>query len=594
MQTKEAQDKKEKGEKKPKQPNPVAVLLSLGDKSKGKFIQSVVLAVFGVFFGILPYYFASIILISLIEGNMDAGHYTTLTGLILLAFLLKAFFANLSTSISHTAAFETMETIREKLMAKLERMPLGDVIATPSGEWKETIVDRVEGLETTLAHIIPEMVANLCIPLGLLVYLFILDWRMALATLAVVPLGMIFISTMGKTYPAKFQESVRINRHMNDTVVEYVNGIEVIKAFNAGSGSYQKFDDAVTANASFFYNWMKSCQWPMSCYTSICPSTLLTVLPLGCIFYANGSLSAQDFITVIILSMSIIGPILNATNYLDSVAAMSTVTGILTGILNTPELIRPEVSDTISGNDIEFKDVHFSYEEGKEVLKGINLTIPPDTVTAIVGPSGSGKSTLCKLLAGFWDVTEGSISIGGCSLKNMSGKDLSDRVAYVSQDNYLFDDTIRNNIRMGNRKATDTEVEEAAKKCGLHEFILGLPEGYDTKVGSAGGQLSGGERQRITIARAMLKNAPIVIFDEATAFTDPENEAVIESAVSRLIHGKTLIVIAHRLSTVTDSDRILLMNDGQVEAAGTHEELLQTSKLYESMWNAHMGAKDGE
>ena len=519
---------------KSKKENPVAVLMKLGSDSRGKYVSSVVLAVLGVIFGVIPFLICARMIVALLAGNRQLSYYGSLSLLCLGSYFLKALFANLSTSISHSAAFETMQAIRQKLIAKLARLPMGDLLNTPSGELKDTIVDRVESLETTLAHIIPEMVANLVIPLCLLVYLFVLDWRLALLTLAVVPLGMVFVGTMGKTYPAKFQESVRINKHMNDTVVEYVNGIEVIKAFNQDGSSYRKYEEAVVDNASFFYQWMKSCQWPMSCYTAICPSTLLTVLPLGCVFYLNGSLSAETFVTVMIVSMSIIGPILTASNYLDSIAAMSMVVGLVTDILDAPELNRPAKSVPMQGTEIRLQDVHFAYKQGSEVLKGIDLTIPAGSVTAIVGPSGGGKSTITKLIAGFWDVSSGQITIGGQNIQSLSQADLADSIAYVSQDNYLFDDTIRNNIRMGNLDATDAEVEAAARAAGCDDFIRALPQGYETVAGSGGGHLSGGERQRITIARAMLRNAPIVILDEATAYTDPENEARIQKAVSTL------------------------------------------------------------
>lgn len=296
----------------------------------------------------------------------------------------------------------------------------------------------------------------------------------------VFPFGMCFVGIMGKTYPTKYQESVRINKHMNDTVVEYVNGIEVIKAFNQSSNSYKKYEDAVVDNASFYYNWMKSCQWPMSAYTAICSSTLLTVLPIGCIFYINGTLASETFITIMIISMSIIGPILAASNFVDSIAAMGTVVGLITDVLDGPELIRPEVSARMRGTDISLKNISFRYNDEKEVLKGVNLEIPAGTVTALVGPSGSGKSTISKLNAGFWDMLDGEITIGGRNIKELSQSDIANMIAYVAQDNYLFDDTVRNNIRMGYSTATDREVETVAKAAGCDEFIRKLENGYDT------------------------------------------------------------------------------------------------------------------
>lgn len=574
--------------------NPVAILLGLAEDSKGKFAESVIFAMIGVVAGVVPYFVGAKIIVALMGGIQKIRYFGKLCVIALLAYILKVIFANASTTISHSATHKTLKSIRMKMITKLSRMPMETLLDTPSGEMKDTIVDRVEGLETTLAHLIPEMTANLLIPLCLLVYLFVLDWRMALLTLAVFPFGMCFVAIMGKTYPAKYQESVRINKHMNDTVVEYVNGIEVIKTFNQSTASYKKYQDAVIDNASFYYHWMKSCQWPMSAYTALCPSTLLTVLPMGCLFYQNGTLTSETFVTIMIVSMSIIGPILTASNFVDSIASMGTVVGWITEVLDGPELIRPKTSAQRNGTDISLQNVTFRYEEGKDVLKGIDLEIPAGTVTAFVGPSGSGKSTIAKLIAGFWDVNGGEIRIGGRNIKELSQSDIADTIAYVAQDNYLFDDTVRNNIRMGRYTATDAEVEEVAKAAGCDAFIRKLEHGYDTVVGSAGGHLSGGERQRIAIARAMLRNAPVVILDEATAYTDPENEAVIQEAVSRLVQGKTLIVIAHRLSTIIDSDKIVVIRDGKIDAQGTHGQLLESSELYRQMWQAHIGVKDGE
>ena len=577
-----------------KKQNPMGVLLGLAKDFKIDFLKSIIFAVIGVVAGVFPYLISAKIIVALISGNTDVKYFGSLCLMALLAYILKVEFANVSTSISHSATYKTLKLIRLKMISKLSKMPMGTLLNTPSGQMKDTIVDRVEGLETTLAHLVPEMIANLLIPICLLVYLFVLDWRMALLTLAVFPIGMCFVSVMGKTYPAKYKESVRINKHMNNTVVEYVNGIEVIKAFNQSSSSYKKYEDAVVENASFFYNWMKSCQWPMSAYTAICPATLITVLPIGCLFYMNGTLSSEIFITIMIISMSIIGPILTASNFVDSIAAMGTVVGLITEVLDSPELIRPKESAKLNGTDITLENVSFQYDEEKQVLHSIDLEIPAGTVTALVGPSGSGKSTIAKLIAGFWDVNGGEITIGGKNIKELSQSDIANAIAYVAQDNYLFDDTVRNNIRMGRSTATDKEVEEVAKSAGCDTFIRNLENGYDTVVGSAGGHLSGGERQRIAIARAMLRNAPIVILDEATAYTDPENEVVIQNAVSKLVQGKTLIVIAHRLSTIIDSDKIVVVKDGEINSQGTHKELLQKSELYSQMWNAHIGAKDGE
>ena len=549
---------------KKKQQSPIAVLLGLASDSKGKFIESVIFAIIGVVAGVVPYLVGAKIIVALMSGNADINYYGRLCMIALLAYILKVAFANISTTISHSATYKTLKSIRLKMISKLSKMPMGTLLDTPSGQMKDTIVDRVEGLETTLAHLIPEMTANILIPLCLLVYLFVLDWRMALLTLVVFPFGMCFVGVMGKTYPAKYQESVRINKHMNDTVVEYVNGIEVIKAFNQSSNSYKKYEDAVVDNASFFCNWMKSCQWPMSAYTAICPSTLLTVLPIGCIFYINGTLTAETFVTIMIISMSIIGPILAASNFVDSITAMGTVVGLITDVLDGPELIRPEASAQMNGTDISLKNVTFQYNDEKKVLNGVDLEIPAGTVTALVGPSGSGKSTISKLIAGFWDVDGGEITIGGRNIKELSQSDIANAIAYVAQDNYLFDDTVRNNIRMGRSTATDQEVEDVAKAAGCDEFIRKLENGYDTVVGSAGGHLSGGERQRIAIARVLLQDSPIMIFDEATSNLDGRAESYIYDIIQEESKNKTVIFTTHRLSAVNRTDKVLEVRDNQV------------------------------
>lgn len=509
--------------------------------------------------------------------------------------IAKSCFSILSTSVSHTATFHALRDVRKQIVDKLNRMPMGTLLDTPSGQLKDILVDRVEGLETPLAHLLPEMSANVLVPIFIIVYLFVLDWRMALISLITIPVGMAFMATILKTYPQQYEGSVKINQQMNNAVVEYVNGIEVIKAFNQSAASYGKYSDAVRENASYFYNWMKSCQWAMASYNAICPAVLITVLPAGVLFYAAGSITAANLITIIILSLGIVGPLIAASNFADSLGAVGTVVGEIATLLDGPELVRPVEPVKLDGEEICLHDVSFSYKEnGDNAISHINLSIKPGTVTALVGPSGSGKSTITKLIAGFWDVGSGSITLDGKDLRKIPQKQLADQIAYVSQDNYLFDDTIRENIRMGRSSATDEEVEQAAKAAGCDAFIRSLENGYDTNVGGAGGHLSGGERQRIAIARAMLKDAPIVILDEATAYIDPENEAIVQQAVSKLVAGKTLIIIAHRLSTITDSDNIVVMQDGQIFSMGTHEELLKKSALYKEMWQAHIGAKDGE
>ena len=570
-------------------------LLRFAGPYKGRYALSICLSVLGVASGLVPYYAAAQMLIGLIGTERSFSFYIFWGTVAAVGYLAKSTFAILSTSVSHTATFLALRDIRKQIVDKFSRMPMGTLLNTPSGQLKDTLVDRVEGLETPLAHLLPEMSANVLVPVFIVVYLFVLDWRMALISLITIPVGMAFMATILKTYPQQYEGSVKINQRMNNAVVEYVNGIEVIKAFNQSAASYGKYSDAVRENADYFYRWMKSCQWAMASYNAICPAVLITVLPAGVLFYAAGSITSANLITIIILSLGIVGPLIAASNFADSLGMVGTVVNEIAALLDGPELVRPTQPVSLDSQEIRLNDVSFSYNnDGDNAIQHIDLTIKPGTVTALVGPSGSGKSTITKLIAGFWDVGAGSITLGGKDLRTIPQKQLADQIAYVSQDNYLFDDTIRENIRMGRLSASDAEVEEVAKAAGCDAFIRRLENGYDTNVGGAGGHLSGGERQRIAIARAMLKNAPIIILDEATAYIDPENEAVVQQAVSKLVAGKTLIIIAHRLSTIADSDQIVVMKDGSISGIGTHDELLKTSELYREMWQAHIGAKDGE
>ena len=575
-----------------KKDNPMSRLMELAAPYKGEYVLSVILAILGVAAGLLPFFAVSKIVILLMDGETSVSVYMEWCLIAGIGFLGKVCFANFSTLVSHTATFATLAEIRLKLADKLTRVPMGYMINTPSGELKNVLVDRVEGMETTLAHLVPELTANLCIPICILIYLLFLDWRMALAALITLPIGMLCYKGMANGYEEKFQDLIMRVRKMTSTVVEYIGGIEVIKAFNQSANSYQKYSDAVEDNAAYAVNWMKSVQLYKSMLVTIWPSVLVCVLPIGCVLYRNGSLSVPAFVTCIVLSLGIITPILNAMNFTDSISQMKSVVGELCAVLDEKELDRPETPVSIHSSNIVLENVSFSYESEKPLLKNINLSIPENSITAFVGPSGGGKSTITKLIAGFWDVTNGTVKLDGTDIRKIPLSQLMDNIAYISQDNYLFDETVLENIRMGKPSATDEEVYQAARDCGCYDFILNLENGFNTVVGGAGGHLSGGERQRIAIARAVLKNAPIVILDEATAYIDAENEALIQEAMAKVIAGKTVLMIAHRLSTITDADKIVVIKDGQIIDEGTHENLLTSCTLYQEMWKAHMDTKD--
>ena len=569
-------------------------LLSQSGERRGKFIISVALAAASTLCGIVPYYFIALIVKALLAGSADTAVYIMNFAIILALWLGHSLFHALSTAESHLATFHTLAVIRKKALDKLARMPLGDVIGQPSGALKSTIVERVDSIETTLAHILPEFTTGIGAPVIILICVFTVSWKLGLAALITVPIGIACYALMMFGYEENYGRTVRATKALNAVTAEYINGIEVIKVFGKAQSSYEKFAAAAKESASSFVDWMRRCNVYMTFAMCIMPATMLSVLPIGGIMAMRGTISPADFITVIILTVGLIEPLIGVMSYSDDIAQMDTIVTEVRNIIDAPEMVRPEkLTRTIVGGEIVLDDIHFAYGE-TEVIHGISMTIRQGEFVALVGPSGSGKSTAARLIAGLWDVSKGSISLGGVNIRDIPLDDYNDKIAFVSQDNYLFDLSVRENIRLGNQSASDKDVEEAAKRCGCHDFIMGLENGYDTIVGSSGGHLSGGERQRISIARAMLKNAEIIILDEATSYTDPENEALIQRSVAGLVRGKTLIVIAHRLSTVMNADRIYVIKDGNIEEQGRHEELFENGGLYSSMWAAHISSKDGD
>ena len=550
-----------------------------GSKKSG-YIISVCLAVIGAAFQVLPFFVMATIISKLLTGNKNLSVYLIDCVVMALFWLLRVLFHSLSTAQSHKATFAVLGNIRKQGLDKLTRMPLGDVQTKGSGELKNILVERVDSIEPTLAHVIPEMSSNAIVVLVTFVYLIILDWRMALASLITFPLGMVFFILMMAGYNKNYVRTVTATNILNNTAVEYIGGIEVIKVFGKSKSSYEKFVTAARECAQSYIDWMNKSNFYFTFAMNIMPATLLTVFPIGGLLLKNGTLTLEKFVLIVILSMGLITPIIGCMKFTDDLAKIGTIIGQITDILTAPELSRPETdAETPQDSTVELRDVHFSYND-TEVLHGIDLTFRAGTVNALVGPSGSGKSTIAKLIASFWDVDSGCVTLGGYNVREYDMDSLMKNFSFVFQNVYLFHDTIANNIRFGQPDTSMEKVIETSQKARCHEFIMKLPKGYDTVIGEAGGSLSGGERQRLSIARAMMKDAPIIILDEATANIDPENEKELMEAVNELTHEKTVIMIAHRLKTVRNAAQILVVDNGQIIQHGTHDELMKQDGIY--------------
>ena len=574
--------------------NWVKILFSFAAPCKGKMALSVFCAILSVAGGFIPFWAVYEILLAFINQNV------TLNGILIwclvgaAGYLLRVACHGISTILAHISAYTILEGIRLKIADRLMKAPLGEVMGRRIGYLKNIIMDKVEDLEPPLAHMIPELTSNLLLPVEIFTWMMVIDWRMGLAVLIAPVLAMIPMFFLMRNYNSQYAAYMEANNHVNSIIIEYVEGIEVVKAFNQSTSSYEKFVNAVQSFKEFTLAWFKSTWKTMNLMMAIMPTTLLGVLPVGLLLVQNGSISPAELAMGIILSLSIVGPLMKATTFINEAKSMEYAVEAANELLNLPVLPDSGKIVSIPRNDIVLEHVTFSYDgsEQNEVLHDVNLELPEGSFTALVGPSGGSKSTIARLIARFWDVTGGNITIGGKNIKELSIRQLSELVSFVTQDNFLFNCSLKENIRLGNPNATDEEVYAAAKAACCDEFIVRLDKGYDTPAGDAGKRLSGGEKQRIAIARAILKNAPIVILDEATAFTDPQNEDKIQKSIMALSKGKTLLVIAHRLSTIQNADQIVVLKKGRIVDCGKQEELLKRCPLYADMWKAHIGAKN--
>ena len=567
------------------------MLSGLAGQQRNKLIASCALSVIGTALGLVPFVLIYLVMLELSGPAVDQAYIWKLVFWSIAAILLRFGFMGLSGTLSHIAAYAILYDLRIKLARKLGTLPLGYFNEKNTGNIKTAMNEHVENIELFIAHHLPDLTAAIVVPIFTAILLFAIDWRMALATLAVIPVALMAQGLMFKDYKPLMKGYNDALEKVNSAVIEYTQGIAVIKAFNQTVESFRKYKDSIEEYHDYVWAWTKRFVPAWSIFSVVVVANLIVILPVGAWLYISGSLPMPTLILFLILGIGFSEPLMKLTVF--SSQFMQNLEGIerINGILTEEPLLEPIAERIPSNFDIEFRGVHFGYGK-REVLGDINFTVPEKTVTALVGPSGAGKTTIARLIPRFWDVNTGDISIGGINVKDLKTERLMSLVATVFQDVTLFNDTIFENIRMGKEDATEEDVIAAAKMAHCHEFIEKLPAGYQTSIGEGGAKLSGGEKQRISIARAILKDAPVIILDEATAFVDPENEELIQEAIARLAEGKTLIIIAHRLSTITSSNQIIVLSDGKIVERGTHVELIQRENLYSRMWKAHVSAQD--
>ncbi|MEM7344678.1 MAG: ABC transporter ATP-binding protein [Chloroflexota bacterium] len=503
---------------------------------------------------------------------------------ITIAFVLRV----LSFHWSHLGAFELEEVLRTQLTTHLAKVPLGYVITTGSGTLKKVLMDDVRGLHAFVADSTPLLARSYTTPIVALILMFVIDWRMALISLAIFPIGMIAMRFALKDYSEGRKAYDEANEHINQTIVEYVQGMQVVRTFDDGTSSFKRYSDALDEATRTVMEWSERTRMGAFIARTLFASlpTIAIIVPAGIWMIQRGLLDIPTFLLFLFLAPTVaesVVPIIWMSHLINMSSAGAKRIGVL---LAEPILPEPITSQPPKNASIRFENVTFTYPDRKDpALENVTLQMAEGTVTALVGPSGAGKSTVARLIPRLWDVDEGTVYIGDVDVRHMSSDDLMQHVSFVFQNPFLLHDTIRENIRLGKPDATDEAVEAAAKAAQAHDFILNeLPNGYDTKAGDRGTRLSGGQRQRITIARAILQDSPIVVLDEATAFADPENEAKIHAAIANLTKGKTLIVVAHRLSTIQDAHQIVVLDQGKVTEQGTHEALVKLEGIYANLW----------
>lgn len=565
----------------------MAYLLELAGKYKLHLALSAFFGVLSALCSFIPYVMVYRTLLFLFDGAADVSAALRYGIIAAVAIVGRFVFSIISGTFSHLGAFNTLYNVREQISRHIATVNLGFFTSHTSGEIKKVIIEDVERIEKFLAHQIPDITSALCVPIIVFIYLLTVNVPMALCLLAPVVLGLVIQGIATVATGRQMPEYHRLQGKLNSTIMQFINGMPVMKTYNMTAESYKEYSDTVTEYNSFWKRCTRDQGYTYGVFVALVESGILFALPVGGLLYFGGSLAVQDYLFFMIMSMVFLSSLLNLMNLSMMFSQIMSGMSRIQDIMDLPRTTEgASVMEKAQEHSVSFEHVTFRYDKA-DVLKDVNLILPSGSLTAFVGASGAGKTTAAQLIPKFWEVTEGAVKIDGKSITELKTENLMDLVSFVFQETFMLSDTIYQNIAIGSNTATREQIETAAKAAQIHDFIMSLPNGYDTKLGEGGVKLSGGERQRVCIARAILKDAPVIVFDEATSYTDIENEHKIQLALQNLLKGKTTIMIAHRLHTIVGADQICVFHQGEVEETGTHQELLAANGRYARMWAAY-------
>ncbi len=567
----------------------ILLLLQVAKPGKIRLTVSALLILAGSVCSIAPFYIAYLIIVKVINQSFVFNDLISLGIWAGIAIILQMLFSGVAMVLSHIAAYKILFQLRVKLANKMTRLPLGYFESTSSGFIKKVMMGDIEAIEEFIAHNLVDLLSVIFIPLFIFVWLATIHFPLALLCIFPVFAGFVLQRIRMRIEAGTVQRFFKLKGQMNTTIIEFIKGMPVIKAFNQSVFSFKKYKDEALAYSNHWIEMNRKAAGFFAVYALMMDIGIVLMLPIGGWLFLKGTLPLSSFLMFLFLGLGLTRYMKQLTAFGSNITQIGKGVEALNNIMDSKEMENKGNVCQLDNYDIEFNNVSFGYGK-KMILKDICFKCPQGTITALTGNSGAGKTTVGRLIPRFWDIEQGEIKIGGVNIKNIQSDVLMRKVSFVFQDVFLFNDSVLENIRMGDKSISEEKVIEIAKQAQCHDFIMNLSDGYKTRIGAGGTFLSGGEKQRISIARAIAKDSPIIILDEATSYADTENEVKIQKALSVLLKNKTVLIIAHRLSTIKNARQILVFREGKIIENGTHGQLYDMNGSYKTMWDMHTDA----